>query len=68
MLRGSELDRAILYASHMVWASDDAFRNWTRNDVFRASHKGARTSAKLREGLPSFEGFTTIEYIACRLE
>lgn len=64
MLRGPEKDGAVLFASHTVWASEDAFRAWTRSDAFRASHKSAGGTAKLHEGVPVFEGFSTIQHIA----
>ena len=63
MLRGTEKDGVILYASHTVWQTEDAFRRWTRSDAFRAAHKDAGTTAKLHEGVPSFEGFNTIQHI-----
>lgn len=64
MLKGAEADGRIIYASHTVWASEDAFRDWTKSDAFRASHKGAKDTAKLYEGTPVFEGFTAIQHIA----
>lgn len=64
MLKGPEVDGRIVYASHTVWASEDAFRGWTKSDAFRASHKGAKNTAKLYEGTPIFEGFTAIQRIA----
>lgn len=64
MLKGTEVDGRIVYASHTVWASEDAFRGWTKSDAFRASHKGAKNTAKLYEGTPVFEGFTAIQRIA----
>lgn len=64
MLKGPEIDGQIIYASHTVWASEDAFRGWTKSDAFRAAHKGAKDSAKLHEGTPTFEGFTAIQHIA----
>lgn len=64
MLKGPEVDGKIVYASHTVWASEDAFRGWTKSDAFRNSHKGAKTTAKLFEGTPVFEGFTAIQHIA----
>ena len=63
MLRGPEQDGVILFASHTVWASEEAFRDWTRSDAFRAAHKNAGGSAKLHEGTPTFEGFTAIQQI-----
>ncbi|MDG1168756.1 MAG: antibiotic biosynthesis monooxygenase [Sulfitobacter sp.] len=63
MLRGAEKDGKILYASHTVWESEQAFRGWTRSDAFRAAHKDAGSTSKLHEGTPTFEGFTTIQHI-----
>ena len=64
MLKGPEVDGKVVYASHTVWASEDAFRGWTKSDAFRAAHKGAKDSAKLHEGTPTFEGFTAIQHIS----
>ena len=63
MLKGPEKDGVILYASHTVWASEEAFHNWTHSDAFRASHKGAGQTKALYEGTPKFEGFSTIQHI-----
>ncbi|NSX56210.1 antibiotic biosynthesis monooxygenase family protein [Parasulfitobacter algicola] len=63
MLKGPEEDGKLLYASHTVWSSEDAFHNWTRSDAFRAAHKDAGSTAKLHEGTPKFEGFSTIQHI-----
>ena len=66
MLKGPEEDGKILYASHTVWASQDAFKAWTTSEQFRAAHAGARDTAKLHEGSPRFEGFNTIQHIAAQ--
>ncbi|MDO6583927.1 antibiotic biosynthesis monooxygenase [Salipiger sp. 1_MG-2023] len=63
MLKGPEEDGQILYASHTVWESEDAFRTWTRSDSFRAAHARAGGTRKLHEGTPKFEGFTAIQHI-----
>ncbi|WP_299687787.1 antibiotic biosynthesis monooxygenase [uncultured Tateyamaria sp.] len=64
MLKGPEAnDGTRLYASHTVWASETAFRAWTRSDAFRAAHKGAGQTAKLHVGSPTFEGFSVIQEI-----
>lgn len=64
MLKGPENeDGTRLYASHTVWASEDAFRAWTRSDAFRAAHKNAGNTAKLHQGAPTFEGFSVIQDI-----
>ena len=64
MLKGPEEDGSILYASHTVWADEDAFRAWTRSDAFREAHKGAGETRKLYDGTPAFEGFTSIQEIS----
>ncbi|WP_299681068.1 antibiotic biosynthesis monooxygenase [uncultured Roseobacter sp.] len=64
MLKGPEANGTILYASHTVWASEEAFRGWTRSNAFREAHKNAGETAKLHEGSPTFEGFSTIQHIA----
>ena len=63
MLKGPEEDGAILYASHTVWADEDAFRAWTRSDQFRNAHARAGETRKLHSGAPRFEGFTAIQEI-----
>ncbi len=64
MLKGSEKDGKFIYASHTVWTSEETFRGWTKSEAFRNSHKSARTTEKLFEGAPVFEGFTAIQHIA----
>ncbi|MEM9583025.1 MAG: antibiotic biosynthesis monooxygenase [Pseudomonadota bacterium] len=64
MLKGPTEDGKILYASHTVWKDEEVFRAWTRSDAFRQAHKGAGQTAKLHEGAPKFEGFSTIQHIA----
>lgn len=64
MLKGPENDGEILYSSHTTWASEETFNAWTRSPAFRDAHKNAGKTAKLHEGHPTFEGFTTIQHIA----
>lgn len=64
MLRGPQNDGEVLYASHTVWASEDAFKAWTKSEAFRAAHRGAGQNKKLFEGAPEFEGFSTIQHIS----
>ncbi|MEM1387838.1 MAG: antibiotic biosynthesis monooxygenase [Pseudomonadota bacterium] len=64
MLKGPEnSDGHILYASHTVWETKDAFMAWTRSDAFRDAHKNAGSSKRLHEGGPRFEGFEAIQHI-----
>jgi len=65
MLKGPEAeDGTILYSSHTVWESVDAFKAWTTSAAFRAAHKDAGKNMKLHEGSPKFEGFQSIQTIA----
>lgn len=64
MLKGPEEDGTLLYASHTIWASEEAFRGWTGIAAFRDAHKNAGSTAKLHEGAPTFEGFLTIQHIS----
>lgn len=65
MLKGPEAeDGTRLYASHTVWASEDAFRAWTKSDAFREAHRNAGQNRKLHSGAPRFEGFASIQSIS----
>lgn len=65
MLKGAlREDGTILYASHTMWESEEAFHAWTRSAQFREAHKGAGQTRKLHEGHPHFEGFSAIQSIA----
>ncbi|MEM6896336.1 MAG: antibiotic biosynthesis monooxygenase [Pseudomonadota bacterium] len=63
MLKGPTVDGTTLYASHTVWADEDAFLAWTRSQSFRDAHKGAGGQRPLFTGHPKFEGFTAIQHI-----
>ena len=43
LLKGPERDDHILYASHTIWESEQAFEAWVDSDYFRKAH--AQTSA-----------------------
>lgn len=65
MLKGPERkDGTILYASHTMWESQEAFTAWTRSEQFRAAHANAGGTRSLHEGVPQFEGFSAIQHIA----
>ena len=40
LLRGEPSEGAIHYASHAVWASREAFEDWTKSDNFARAHSG----------------------------
>ena len=60
LLRGPACDEWVLYASHSVWDSQDAFRAWTESEAFRKAHGQARSPAGTLLGHPEFEGFEVV--------
>ena len=60
MLKGPEAEDHTLYASHTIWASEEAFRDWTKSEAFREAHKNAGQTKGLYLGPPNFEGFQTV--------
>ncbi|MEL6827575.1 MAG: antibiotic biosynthesis monooxygenase [Pseudomonadota bacterium] len=60
LLKGPENEDHTLYASHTIWATQDAFLNWTKSEAFRAAHKNAGDNRGLYLGHPEFEGFSPV--------
>jgi heme-degrading monooxygenase HmoA len=63
LLRGPERDDHVLYASHTVWATKDAFTAWTQSEHFRAAHRNAGDNKPLYLGHPEFEGFEVLQTV-----
>jgi heme-degrading monooxygenase HmoA len=63
LLRGPERDDHVLYSSHTIWASKDAFTAWTQSEHFRAAHRDAGANKPLYLGHPEFEGFEVLQTI-----
>ncbi|MEO1105477.1 MAG: antibiotic biosynthesis monooxygenase [Pseudomonadota bacterium] len=61
LLKGPERDGHVLYASHTVWESEDAFLAWTRSEAFRKAHAGAGDNKPLYDGHPELESFEVIQ-------
>jgi heme-degrading monooxygenase HmoA len=63
LLRGPvhEDEGYTLFASHTVWASEAAFKDWTKSDAFRQAHRNAGDTKAEYLGPPQFEGFTIVE-------
>ena len=57
LLRGPEHEDHTLYASHTIWESEAAFRDWTRSEAFKAAHRNAGDNRGLYLGHHQFEGF-----------
>ena len=53
----------MLYASHTVWESKDAFVAWTQSEHFRAAHRNAGDNRPLYLGHPEFEGFEVLQTV-----
>ena len=59
LLRGPEREDHVLYASHTVWASKEAFTAWTQSEHFRAAHRGRRrkqAAGSRPPGVPGLRG------------
>ncbi|KXV56363.1 antibiotic biosynthesis monooxygenase [Acetobacter tropicalis] len=63
-LQGPRYEDYVLYASHTVWASYDAFIGWTKSEQFRAAHANAGEGKPLTVGPPVFEGFQVLQNIS----
>ena len=61
LLKGPEEEDHVLYASHTLWKSEDAFVAWTKSEAFRKAHEGAGSRGHLYLGHPNFEGFTIVK-------
>ncbi len=64
LLRGPKRDDHTLYASHSIWATEEAFADWTRSRAFREAHKAAGQTQPLTLGGPAFEGFRVLQTVA----
>ncbi|NHN85159.1 antibiotic biosynthesis monooxygenase [Acetobacter musti] len=60
-LKGPKHEEYTLYASHTVWESFEAFRDWTQSEQFRAAHAHAGEGRALTAGPPVFEGFEVLQ-------
>lgn len=45
-LKGPASEDYVLYASHTVWASEEAFIGWTKSEQFRQAHATAGEGVK----------------------
>ncbi|AOX21000.1 antibiotic biosynthesis monooxygenase family protein [Kozakia baliensis] len=62
-LKGPTHEDYVLYASHTVWASYEAFVGWTQSEQFRAAHANAGQGKPLTVGPPQFEGFEVLQNV-----
>lgn len=60
LLRGSEHDDYVMYASHTIWESRDAFDAWTRSGHFRKAHAQRKAPRGTYQGHPNLELFEAV--------
>jgi heme-degrading monooxygenase HmoA len=60
LLKGPEREDHVLYASHSVWASREAFIAWTESDNFRRAHAQASAPKGTYLGHPDLETFEAV--------
>jgi len=61
LLRAASNDECTLFASHTVWASEQAFADWTQSDAFRKAHLAAGQSPRdFYLGPPQLELFEAV--------
>jgi len=60
LLKGPVNEEYVLYASHSVWESKDAFVAWTGSDHFRKAHAQASAPKGTYLGHPELETFESV--------
>ena len=60
LLRGPQTDEYVLYASHTIWESKDAFVAWTESEHFRKAHAQASAPKGTYLGHPNLETFEAV--------
>ncbi len=60
LLRGPQGEDHVLYATHVIWETEQNFQDWTTSAHFRKSHSRAGGSKDLYLGPPRFEGFSAV--------
>ena len=60
LLKGPDNGDHVLYASHSVWESREAFEAWTESDAFRKAHKQKSAPKGTYLGHPNLETFEAV--------
>jgi len=63
LLKGPKHDDHTLYASHTMWESEAAFKDWTRSEAFRKAHANTDKSAVTYLGHPELESFEVLQTV-----
>jgi len=60
LLKGPDQDDHVLYASHSIWESRDAFEAWTESEAFRKAHAQRSAPKGTYLGHPNLETFEAV--------
>jgi heme-degrading monooxygenase HmoA len=60
LMRGRATEEFVLYASHSVWHSKEAFEAWTNSEHFRKAHAQASAPKGTYLGHPDLELFDSV--------
>ncbi len=60
LLKGPEREDYVLYSSHTVWKSREAFEAWTESDHFRKAHAQASAPKGTYLAHPELETFEAV--------
>ncbi|MEM1438002.1 MAG: antibiotic biosynthesis monooxygenase [Pseudomonadota bacterium] len=60
LLKGPEHEDHVLYASHSIWESRQAFEDWTQSEHFRKAHAQASAPKGTYLGHPDLETFEAV--------
>jgi len=60
MLQGESKEDCTVFISHSEWASEEAFRAWTKSEAFRKAHANAKAPEGIYLGPPQFEGYDVV--------
>ena len=60
LMKGVVTEEYVLYASHSVWQSKDAFEAWTKSEHFRKAHAQASAPKGTYLGHPDLELFDAV--------
>jgi heme-degrading monooxygenase HmoA len=60
LMKGLATEEFVLYASHSVWQSKEAFETWTDSEHFRKAHAQASAPKGTYLGHPDLELFDSV--------
>lgn len=60
LLKGPQRTDHVLYASHTIWESENAFEAWVESDYFRKAHAQNRAAKGTFLGHPELELFESV--------